>query len=60
MNQKVKDIVTTIVGFLVIVLEPINAYFTTQDFNWITFLSCVGLAIVAYFTGKNPKEKVNG
>jgi hypothetical protein len=56
MNPNVKNIVTNIIAFLLVILEPVNAYLSTQDFNWVNFLVCIGGAVIGYFTGKQPKE----
>ena len=56
MNPNVKNIVTNIIALLLVILEPINSYLTTQEFNWGTFVVCVIGALANYFYGKTPKE----
>lgn len=47
-----KNTITNIIAFLLVVLEPINSYLNTQDFNLSTFLVCLGGAVIGWFTGK--------
>ena len=53
MTPKIIDIITNIIGFLMVVLVPVKTYLTTQSFEWGTFTLCVLAAVVAYFTGKS-------
>ncbi len=53
MSPKVINIITNVIGGLLFVLEPVRAYFTSQPFNWTTFMVCVGGAIIGYFTSKS-------
>ena len=53
MSPQAINIITNVISFLLIVLEPIRAYFATQPFDWITFAICVASAIIAWFTGKS-------
>ena len=55
MTPKFIDIITNIIGFLMIVLVPIKDYLTTQQFEWGTFVLCILGAVVAYFTGKSAQ-----
>jgi hypothetical protein len=55
MNQYTINIITNIIGFLMVVLVPVKAYLTTQPFEWGTFVLCVLGAVVAYFTGKTER-----
>jgi hypothetical protein len=55
MTPKLIDIITNIIGFLMIVLVPVKTYLTTQQFEWGTFVICVLGAVVAYFTGKSSQ-----
>lgn len=48
------NIITNIIALLLAILEPVRAYFsTTQEFNWTTFLACVGTAVIGWFTSKS-------
>ena len=53
--SNVKDILTTIIAIAVVVTQAISAYLqsTTGDINWIQMVLAIGVALVAYFTGKN-------
>jgi len=53
MSPKLINIITNVIGALLFLLEPIRAYLASQPFNWVTFLSCIGMAIIAYFTSKS-------
>jgi hypothetical protein len=53
MTPQIINIITNVIGILLAILEPVNSYFSTQPFNWTTFLVCLGGALVAYFTGKS-------
>lgn len=56
MTPKLIDTLTNIVAFLLFMLEPIRAYFSTgEPFNIWTFLTCILGAVVAYLTGKSAK-----
>lgn len=50
--ELINKITNWIAAFLVII-EPVNAYLTSQPFNWGTFLMCLGGSVIAYFTGKS-------
>jgi len=47
------NIITNIIGILLVILEPVKAYLSTQPFEWSTFGICVLSAVVAYFTSKS-------
>ncbi len=47
------NLITNVLAALLVILEPIKAYFQSQPFNWITFAICLMSAIVAWFTGKS-------
>lgn len=53
MSPKVINIITNVIAVLLVILEPIRAYLSTQAFNWATFAICVGGAIIGYFTSKS-------
>jgi hypothetical protein len=53
MSPSLINIITNVMGVLLFILEPIRAYFLSQPFSWVTFASCVFMAVVAYFTGKS-------
>lgn len=53
MTPKIINIITNIIAVLLVILEPIRAYLSTQPFNWTTFAICVGGAIIGYFTSKS-------
>ena len=55
MSQNTINIITNIIGFLMVILVPIKDYLTTQQFEWGTFVLCVLGAVVAYFTGKQTR-----
>lgn len=59
MSPKVINIITNIIGALLVILEPVRAYLLTQEFNWVTFIVCILAAIVAWFTGKSGLYKPN-
>ena len=52
-----KNIVTNIIGFCLILFEPLNAYLAEQPFEWGTFVPLVLAAILSYFTGKGMDGK---
>ena len=52
MSPSTINLITNVVGFLLAILEPLKAYFTSQPFDWTTFSLCVGGAVIGYFTGK--------
>ena len=56
-----KNIVTNIIGFCLILFEPLNAYLAAQPFQWETFVPLLLAAILSYFTGKakTGKAKTN-
>ncbi len=62
MSPKTINIITNVLGFCLVVFEPIKSYLTTQPFSWNTFLTTTGTAIVAWFTGKSAihLQKING
>jgi hypothetical protein len=47
------NILTNVIGFLMVLFGAIQTYITSQSFNWITFIMCILGAVVAYFTGKS-------
>ena len=49
--------ITNIIAALLFVLEPVRAYLASQPFSWMTFLLCVGGAVIGYFTGKSALFK---
>ena len=53
MSPDVINKITNVVAFILAVLEPIRAYLSSQEFNWMTFALCIGSAVIAYFTGKS-------
>ena len=53
LSPKLINTITNVIGILLFILEPIKSYLSSQPFNWITFLSCIGMAIIAYFTSKS-------
>jgi hypothetical protein len=52
-----KDLITSIIAFLLVVLEPVETYLMNNEFEWQTFGVTVLAAIVAYFTGKGKDGK---
>jgi hypothetical protein len=56
MNPNTKNTITNIIAFLLVLLEPVNSYLNTQEFNWSTFLVCIGGAVIGWFTGKKTNE----
>ena len=52
-----KDLITSIIGFLLVLLEPLETYFMNNEFEWQTFGLTVMAAVVAYFTGKDKDGK---
>lgn len=56
MSPNAINLLTNVIAFLLFVLEPVRAYLTSQTFNWMTFLLCVGGAIIGYFTGKSTLD----
>jgi len=53
MSASLINIITNIMAALVIIIEPIRAYLTSQTFNWTTFIICVITAVIGYFTSKS-------
>ena len=53
MNPSLINTITNILGFILVIAEPIRSYLSTQPFSWETFLLCLGSAVIAYFTGKS-------
>ena len=53
MNANVINIITNVIGFLLVVLVPVKNYLESQTFDWLSFSICVLGAVVAYFTGKS-------
>lgn len=51
------NIITNIIALLLAILEPVKAYLTSQEFNWTTFLACIGTAIIGWFTAKSTLAK---
>jgi hypothetical protein len=47
------NIVTNVIGVLLFILEPVRSYLQSQPFNWVTFATCIGGAVIAYFTSKS-------
>ena len=47
------NVITNIVGLLLVVFGAVQTYLTSQQFNWMTFGLCIGGAVIAYFTGKS-------
>lgn len=61
MSPKLIDTITNIISFLLFLLEPVRAYFSTgEPFNGWTFATCVLGAAVAYFTGKSASTLMGG
>jgi len=53
LSPKIINIITNIIAVLLAILEPVRSYLGSQPFNWITFLVCVGGAVIGYFTSKS-------
>lgn len=53
MDAKKINLITNIIGILLAILEPLRSYLASQPFNWATFATCIGGALIAYFTGKS-------
>lgn len=53
LSPKIINTITNVIGILLFILEPVKSYLTSQPFNWTTFLTCIGGAIIAYFTSKS-------
>jgi len=49
--------ITNIIAALLVILEPVRMYLSSQEFNWVTFLLCVGTAVIGYFTSKSSLFK---
>lgn len=52
-----KDTITTIFAVLMVIGGAVNAYLQAnagQAINWYQIVVAVAVAVVAYFTGKNP------
>ena len=56
LSPKQIDTITNIMGAVLVILEPIRSYLTTQPFEWTTFGICLLSAVVAYFTGKSAQH----
>lgn len=52
-----KNTITNIIGFLLVLLEPIETYLMNNEFEWQTFGVTVLAAVVAYLTGKGSDGK---
>ena len=57
MSPQVINIITNIMAAILVILEPIRAYLTTQTFNWTTFVICIVTAVIGYFTSKSTLAK---
>lgn len=53
MTPKTINLITNVIAVLLFILEPIRAYLSSQEFNWTTFIICIGSAIIGYFTSKS-------
>lgn len=53
MTPQTINIITNVIGILLVVLEPVKSYLSTQPFEWGTFAMCVGAAVIGYFTSKS-------
>lgn len=53
MTPRIINIITNIMAALVVIIEPIRAYLTSQTFNWTTFAICIITAVIGYFTSKS-------
>ena len=53
MTPSTINIITNIIGVLLVILEPVKSYLSTQPFEWGTFGICVLSAVIAYFTSKS-------
>jgi hypothetical protein len=56
-SPKTINIITNVIAILLAILEPVKSYLTSQEFNWQTFLLCLGGAVIGYFTGKSSLYK---
>ncbi len=52
-----KNILTNVIGFVLVVGEPVRAYFMEQEFNWATFIPMFLGGLIAYITGKGKDLK---
>jgi len=56
--KNLKDTITTIFAVLMAIAGAVNAFLQantgTDKINWYQLLVAVVVAVVAYFTGKNP------
>lgn len=53
MTPQTINIITNIIAALLVIMEPIRAYLSSQPFSWMTFAVCIGGAIIGYFTSKS-------
>jgi len=53
LSPKTINIITNVLGILLVVSEPARSYLISQPFRWDTFLITIGTAVVAWFTGKS-------
>lgn len=53
MTPQVINIITNVMAAIVVIIEPIRSYLTSQTFNWTTFIICVITAVIGYFTSKS-------
>ena len=62
MSPKTINIITNVLGILLVVSEPARSYLISQPFSWDTFLTTTGAAVIAWFTGKSAisLQKANG
>ena len=56
MSPNTINIITNVLAFLLFLVEPLNAYLSSQPFNWTTFLGCIAGAGVAYLTDKSAQS----
>ena len=53
----IKDLLTTIAGLVVLVGTAIKTYLDSVgggDINWFALLAAVAVAVIGFFTGRNP------
>lgn len=55
-----KDKISTVFAFIMFLYEPLNSYFSNQQFEWKTFIFLVFGSLVSFSIGKYPRNLLPG
>ena len=55
-----KDKISTLFAFMMFLYEPLNSYFSNQQFEWKTFIFLIFGSVVSFSIGKYPKNLLTG